>query len=216
MKLYHSLKPHPLVGAGRDVRMFLHEKGLRIAMVELDMMSGENRRREFLEKNPAGQLPALELDDGRVIAESIAICELLEDLHPATPLVGATPLQKAETRMWQRRVELGITENIYNGWRFAEGQAFWKTRGRVIPEAAAGLKATARDKLAWLDAQMEGKRFILGDRFTLVDIVLLVGLDFGDMVGQPLDSALSNLKRWRADVARRPSVAASLRGGEAQ
>jgi len=216
MQLYHSLKPHPLVGAGREVRMFLHEKGLRIPMVELDMMSGENRRREFLEKNPAGQLPALELDDGRVIAESIAICELLEDLHPDTPLIGATPLQKAETRMWQRRVELGITENIYNGWRFAEGQEFWKTRGRVVPEAASGLKATARDKLAWLDAQMQGKRFILGDRFTLVDIVLLVGLDFGDMVGQPLDGALSNLSRWRADVARRPSVAGSLRGDDAR
>ena len=210
MKLYHSLKPHPLVGAGREVRMFLLEKGLRVSMVELDMLSGENRRGEFLAKNPAGQLPALELDDGRVIAESVAICELLEDLHPQPALIGVTAAEKAETRMWLRRIELGITENIYNGWRFADGQEFWKTRGRVIPAAADGLKATARDKLAWLDGQMNGKRFILGERFTLVDIVLLVGLDFGTVVGQPLDPGLSNLAHWRARMAERSSVAASL------
>jgi glutathione S-transferase len=215
MKLYHSLKPHPLVGAGREVRMFLHEKRLRIALVELDMMRAENRRDEFLGKNPAGQLPALELDDGRVIAESVAICELLEDLHPQPALIGATATEKAETRMWQRRVELGITENIYNGWRFAEGREFWKTRGRVIPEAAEGLKATARDKLAWLDGLMDGKPFVLGERFTLVDIVLLVALDFADVVGQPLDPGLTNLIAWRTRVAGRDSAAASLRAGEA-
>lgn len=212
MKLYHALAPHPRVGAGREVRMFLREKGIAIPTVEVDMMGGENRQASFLEKNPGGQLPALELDDGRVIGESVAICELLEDGHPEPALVGRTPEERAETRMWLRRIEFGITENIVNGWRFAEGLEFWKTRGRVVPEAAAGLKAIARDRLTWLDRFMDGRRFIAGERFTLADIVLFIGLDFGEVVGQPLDTSLRNLVTWRARVEERPSAAASLRG----
>jgi glutathione S-transferase len=211
MKLYHSLKPHPLVGAGREVRIVLHEKGLRIPSVDLDMMSGENRRAAFMEKNPAGQLPALELDDGRVIAESVAICELLEDLHPAPALIGSTPAEKAETRMWQRRIELGITENIYNGWRFSDGQQFWRSRGRVIPEAAGGLRATARDKLVWLDGLLRDKPFIAGERYTLADVLLLVGLDFAAAVGQRPEEGLAHIARWRSRMAERASSEASLR-----
>lgn len=210
MKLYHSLRPHPRVGAGREVRMFLHDKRITIPAVDVDMMSRETRSDAFLAKNPAGQLPALELDDGRVIAESVAICELLEEWHPMPPLIGATPAERAETRMWQRRIEFGITENIANGWRYGEGLSFWQGRGRALPEASDGLKALAQDKLAWLDAQMAGKPFIVGDRFTLADILLFVGLDFGEVVGQPLDPALANLGAWRARVAARPSAEASL------
>ena len=212
MKLYHSLRPHPRVGAGREVRMFLHDKGITIPTVDVDMVSGETRSAAFVAKNPAGQLPALELDDGRVIAESVAICELLEEWHPDPPLIGATPEERAETRMWQRRIELGIAENIVNGWRFGEGQAFWQSRGRVVAEASDGLKAIARDKLAWLDGLMADKPFIAGERFTLVDILLFVALDFGEVVGQPLDPALVRLAAWRSRVASRPSAEASLRG----
>lgn len=212
MKLYHSLRPHPLVGAGREVRMFLHEKGIDVPKMDLDMLSAENRDASFLKKNPSGQLPALELDDGRVIAESVAICEFLEEHHPEPALIGRTPEERAETRMWQRRIEFGITENIVNGFRFAEGQSFWKTRGRVVPEAADGLKAIARDKLAWLDSLMTGKSFIVGERFTFADILLFVGLDFGEVVGQPLDPKLTRLAAWRSLVASRPSAAASLSG----
>jgi len=190
--------------------MFLHEKGMTVPMVDLDMMSAENRDERYLKKNPSGQLPALELDDGRVIAESVAICELLEEHAPTPALIGSTPDERAETRMWVRRIEFGITENIVNGWRFAEGQAFWSTRGRTIPEAADGLKALARDKLQWLDGLMDGRSFIVGDRYTLADIVLFVGLDFGEMVGQPLDPGLSRLTAWRAGVASRASTVASL------
>lgn len=212
MKLYHSLRPHPRVGAGREVRMFLHDKRLTIPAVDIDMMSRETRSDAFLVKNPAGQLPALELDDGRVIAESVAICELLEEWQPDPPLIGATPAERAETRMWQRRIEFGITEHIVNGWRYGEGLSFWQGRGRALPEAADGLKALARDKLAWLDAQMAEKPFIAGERFTLADILLFVGLDFGEVVGQPLDPGLGNLAAWRARVSARPSVEASLQG----
>jgi glutathione S-transferase len=212
MKLYHSLRPHPRVGAGREVRMFLHDKRISIPTVDLDMMSRETRSDGFLAKNPAGQLPALELDDGGVIAESVAICELVEEWHPDPPLIGATPEERAETRMWQRRIEFGITENIVNGWRYGEGLSFWQGRGRTLPEASDGLKALARDKLAWLDAQMAGRSFIVGERFTLADILLFVGLDFGEVVGQPLDPALKNLAAWRSRVAARASAEASLRG----
>jgi len=212
MKLYHSLRPHPRVGAGREVRMFLHDKRISIPTVDLDMMSRETRSDGFLAKNPAGQLPALELDDGGVIAESVAICELVEEWHPDPPLIGATPEERAETRMWQRRIEFGITENIVNGWRYREGLSFWQGRGRTLPEASDGLKALARDKLAWLDAQMAGRSFIVGERFTLADILLFVGLDFGEVVGQPLDPALKNLAAWRSRVAARASAEASLRG----
>ena len=210
MKLYHSLRPHPRVGAGREVRMFLHEKGIDVPKVDLDMVSAENRSASFLSKNPSGQLPALELDDGQVIGESVAICELLEERSPQPALIGSTPEERAETRMWLRRIEFGISENIVNGWRFAEGQAFWASRGRTVPEAADGLKAIARDKLAWLDAQMSGKRFIVGERFTLVDVVLFVALDFAEVVGQPLDPKLTNLATWQSRVGARPSAEASL------
>ena len=212
MQLYHSLRPHPRVGAGREVRMLLHEKGIDVPKVDVDMVSGENRDARFLHKNPGGQLPALELDDGRVIAESVAICELLEEHAPTPALIGSTPEERAETRMWLRRIEFGITENIVNGWRFAEGQAFWQTRGRTVPEAAEGLKALARDKLAWLDGLMERKTFIVGERFTLVDIVLFVGLDFAEVVGQPLEAKLARLRAWRSRVGSRPSAVASLSG----
>lgn len=210
MKLYHSLRPHPRVGAGREVRMFLSEKGIDVAKVDVDMVAGENRDASFLSKNPSGQLPALELDDGRVIAESVAICELFEERSPAPALIGSTPEERAETRMWLRRVEFGITENIVNGWRFAEGRAFWQTRGRTVPEAAEGLKAIARDKLAWLDGLIAGKAFIVGERFTLVDILLFVGLDFAEMVGQPLEAKRSTLAAWRSRVGSRASAVASL------
>ena len=212
MKLYHSLRPHPKIGAGREVRITLAEKGLAIETQDLDMMTRENRKPEYLAKNPTGQLPFLELDDGHVISESIAICELLEDLHPDPPIVGATPVEKAETRMWLRRIELGIAENIVNGFRFGEGRAFWEGRGRIVAEAADGLKALARDKLEWLDAELRARPFVAGTRFTLADVVLVTALDFGEMVGQPLDPALEAVAAWKRRVDDRPSVRATLEG----
>lgn len=210
MKLYHSMKPHPVVGAGREVRIVVHEKQLQVELIDLDMLKGENREPWFLQRNPAGQLPVLELDDGTTIAETGAILEFLEESYPDPPMIGETPAERAATRMWQRRIELGISENIANGWRFSEGQKFWKTRGRVIPEAGPGLKAIARDKLRWLDAQMDGRAFIVGARFTVADVGLLQSLDFGDFVGQPLPEDCPHLRAWRERLSARPSVAASL------
>jgi glutathione S-transferase len=205
MRIYNSFGPNP-----RALRMFLLEKGLDLPAVDVDLLGAENRRAPYTDKNPGGQVPALELDDGRVIGETVAIFEYLEDRHPHPPLVGTTPEEKAETRMWQRRIELGITEHLYNGFRFAEGLELFRPRMRVLPEAADGLKAIVRDKLAWLDGLLPGKPFIAGDRFTIADVILYVALDFGASVGQPLDPGLGNVTRWMARVAERPSAAGSL------
>ena len=203
MRLLTSIGPNP-----RTVRMFLLEKGLDLPLVEVDLMAAENRRPPYTEKNPAGQLPALELDDGRVLGETVVICEYLEELHPTPPLIGRTPEERAETRMWQRRVELGITEHLYNAFRYAEGIELFRPRMRVLPEAADGLKAVVGDKLRWLDGLLAGRQFLAGDRFTLADIVLFAALDFGRTVGQPFDEGLANVSAWFARVAARPSALA--------
>lgn len=205
MRLYDSLGPNP-----RAVRMFLCEKGLDLEKVPVDLLGMENRRGPYLEKNPGGQVPALELDGGRVLGETVAIMEYLEEKKPSPPLVGTTPEERAETRMWQRRIELNITEPLYNAFRYAEGVEMFRPRMRVLPEAADGLKAIVRDKLEWLDALMKGRTFIAGDRFTIADIVLYAALDFGSTVGQPLDPGLANLNAWMTRVAQRPSAEASL------
>jgi glutathione S-transferase len=205
MRFYDSFGPNP-----RAARMFLGEKGLTLPTVTVDLMGGENRGGAYVERNPGGQVPALELDDGRLLAETVAIFEYLEEKHPEPPLIGRTAEERAETRMWQRRVELRITEHLYNGFRFAEGIELFRSRMRVLPEAAAGLKATARDGLTWLDGLMHGKTFIAGDRLTVADIILFCALDFGGSVGQPLDSANAHLTAWFQRLAARPSAQASL------
>jgi glutathione S-transferase len=205
MKIYDSFGPNP-----RALRMFLHEKGLELPKADVDLLGAENRRPPYTDKNPGGQLPALELDDGRVLGETVAIFEYLDETQPGPSLVGGTPEERAETRQWQRRIELKITEHLYNGFRFAEGLALFEARMRVLPEAADGLKATARDNLAWLDGLLAGKPWIAGDRFTVADIILYCALDFGRGVNQAFDPGLKNVGAWFARVAARPSAKASL------
>jgi glutathione S-transferase len=189
--------------------MFLAEKGVELPMVQVDLMAGENRRSPYLEKNPAGQLPCLELDDGTFLSEILPLCEYIEEKHPTPPLVGRTPEERAITRMWARRIDLNIVEPLANGFRYAEGLMLFKDRIRTIPQAADDLKAIARDKLAWLDGLMKGNQFIAGQRFTLADIFLFAFLDFGRTVGQPIDTALGWLPGWFERVGSRPSAKAS-------
>jgi glutathione S-transferase len=205
MKVYDSFGPNP-----RALRMYLLEKGLDLPTIDVDLLGAENRRAPYTGKNPGGQVPALELDDGRVLGETVAIFEYLDEKHPNPPLVGRTPEERAETRQWQRRIELKITEHLYNGFRFAEGLAIFQPRMRVLPEAADGLKAIARDNLGWLDGLLAGKQFIVGDRFTIADVILYCALDFGRGVGQPFDPSLTNVAAWFGRVGARPSATASL------
>ena len=205
MKFYNSLGPNP-----RLVRIFMLEKGIEVPTEEIDIMGGENRRAPYTDRNPGGQMPALELDDGRVIAETVAICEYLEEISSNPPLLGSTPEDRAETRMWERRVELRITEPLANAFRYAEGLNMFKDRMHVIPHAADDLKTIAREGLAWLDALIAGRPYFAGDRFTVADIRLYAFLDFGAGVGQPLDRTLKNVSEWFDRVNGRPSAEASL------
>ena len=204
MKFYNSGGPNP-----RMVRMFMAEKGMDVPKVEVDLRGGENRKGPFLAVNPAGQCPALELDDGTVLAEITAICEYVDELKKDTPsLIGDTPEERALTRMWTRRIDLNIVEPAANGFRFSEGLKIFQDRIRCIPQAADDLKATARDKLAWLDGLMGGKTFIAGAKLTMADILLFAFVDFMGKVGQPLDPALKNVGAWYERMKARPSAAA--------
>lgn len=204
MKFYNSVGPNP-----RMVRMFMAEKGFEVPRVEVDLRGGENRREPYLKVNPAGQCPALELDDGSVLAEITAICEYVDEIKKDTPsLIGTTPEERARTRMWVRRIDLNIAEPAANGFRFAEGLKMFQSRIHCIPEAAAGLKETARRNLAWLDGQLGAKPFIAGDKLTMADILLFAMVDFMGNVGQPLDPANKNLTAWLGRMKARPSAAA--------
>ena len=203
MKLITSIGPNPHV-----VRMFMAEKGVELPTETIDLMGAENRREPFVSKNVAGQSPALELDDGSYLAEITAICEYLDEKFPQKTLIGSTPEQRAETRMWARRVDLNILEPMANGFRFAEGLPMFSSRMTVLPEAADGLKRLAREKLTWLDGLVGHKQFICGDRLTLADILLYCFLSFGKTVGQPLDPANKNLTQWYARMDARPSAKA--------
>ncbi len=203
MKLYTSVGPNPKV-----VRMFMAEKGIELPKVEVDIRGGENRREPYLSKNPSGQSPALELDNGTVLAEITAICEYLDELHPKNSLIGTTPEERAETRMWARRIDLGIMEPMANGFRYAEGLKMFQNRIHCIPQAANDLKQTAQEKLKWLDGLMGGKQFVCGNRLTLADILLFAFVDFFAGVGQPINPELKNIVAWHARMKARPSAAA--------
>lgn len=205
MKLLNSFGPNP-----RMVRMFLAEKGIELPMQDHDILAGENRQAAFTSKNPAGQVPALELDNGTVLGETVVICEYLDELNPGKSLVGNNAEEKAISRMWQRRVELNITEPMYNGFRFAEGLELFKNRVRCIPEAADGLKDTAQRNLKWLDNLIGGRDFVCGNQLRLADLILYCCLDFAAGVGQPLNPELKNINAWFKRMDARPSAKSSL------
>ena len=203
MKLYNSIGPNPHV-----VRMFIAELGLDIETIEMDLMAGENRQEEHLKRNPSGQSPTLELEDGSFLSEITAICEYLDEKQGNTDLMGKTPEERALTRMWTRRVDLQILEPLTTGFRYSEGLELFKTRMQTIPEAADGLKSIAQEKLAWLDAEMEGKDYICGDRFSLADVMLFCFITFGATVGQSVSEENTNLTSWYDRVKERSSTAA--------
>lgn len=204
MKFYNSIGPNP-----RVVKMFMAEKGIDIPRVEVDLMGGENRQGAHLARNPSGQTPTLELDDGSFLAEITAICEYLEEKHPSPPLIGATPEERAMTRMWTRRIDLQIVEPMLIGFRSAEGHELFKARVRLLPQAAADLKTLAQERITWLDGLMSGKTFVAGDRFTLADVLLYCTLDFGRTVGQPINRDNTNVAAWFDRVSARQSAEAS-------
>ena len=203
MKFYDSVGPNP-----RVVRMFMAEKGIDIPKETVNLMKGENREDAHLKRNPHGQMPCLELDNGAFLSEILPICEYLEDKNPKPALIGSNPEEKAEARMWTRRIDLNICEPMANGFRFSQGLPLFQSRIVTVPEAADGLKKIAQDRLKWLDGQLAGKEFVCGSRFSLADVLLFCFIDFGGQVGQPLNPEFKNLGAWFAKVAERPSTKA--------
>ena len=204
MLLYDSVGPNP-----RVVRMFAAERGIELQKTKVDLRGGENRQAPYMAKNPAGQLPCLELEDGTVLAEITAICEYLDEVAgKGTSLIGSNAKERAETRMWVRRIDLNILEPLAAGFRYAEGLKMFESRIRTIPHAADDLKKLAQEKLAWLDGLMAGKEFVCGSRLTLADVLLFVFLDFGKMVGQPINPELKNVNAHYERMKARPSAAA--------
>jgi glutathione S-transferase len=204
MLMYDSVGPNP-----RVVRIFAAERGVELNRTKVDLRGGENRQTAYMAKNPSGQLPALELDNGMILAEITAICEYLDEIGPkGKSLIGATPEERAETRMWVRRIDLNILEPLANGFRFAEGLKLFESRIRTIPHAAGDFKTLAQEKLTWLNGLMDGREFVCGNRLTLADILLYVFLEFGASVGQPINPANANLVRMVETMKARPSAAA--------
>ena len=204
MKLYNSMGPNPHM-----VRMYAAELGVDLALEDVDLMGGENRQAAFLAKNPSGQSPALELDDGTVLAEITAICEYLDDITDGKTLIGNPPEERANTHMWTRRVDLNICEPLGNGFRYAEGLQIFESRMITIPEAADGLKRIAQAKLTWLDEQMsDGREFVAGASLSMADILLYSMMVFFAGVGQPLNPENTNVQAWFDRMAARPSAQA--------
>jgi glutathione S-transferase len=203
MQFYNSVGPNP-----RMVRMFMAERGIDLPRVEVDLRGGENRREPYMAKNPSGQCPALELDDGTVLAEITAICEYLDEITPGASLIGGTPEERAETRMWTRRIDLNIIEPLANGFRFSEGLKLFQSRIHCIPAAADDLKQIAQERLSWLDGLMAGRQFVCGDRMTMADLLLFAFLDFAKDVKQPLNPENRNIMAWYERMKVRPSAAA--------
>jgi glutathione S-transferase len=204
MKLYTSVGPNP-----RVVNMFMIERGVEIDRVEIDIMAGENLNDEYKKLNPSAQSPCLILDNGMALAESTVICSYLDEISDGDSLIGTTPEERAETRMWSRRIDGKILEPLTLAFRSAEGLPMFESRCRVIPHAADDLKAIVQESWAWLDGLMGDKQYVCGERFTLADVQLYVFADFGNLIGQGIPVELANMQAWFARVGERPSAAAT-------
>jgi glutathione S-transferase len=204
MKFYDSIGPNP-----RMVRIAMAEQGVKIDTISIDIIKGENRQAAYTAMVPTGSTPALVLDDGTVISEITTIVEFLDELPEAKTIIGSTAVERAETRMWVRRIDHAIIEPMANGFRAVEGRPMFASRMTLMSlEAAAELKALAQEKLIWLDGQMQGRTWVCGDRYSMADAMLLAFVEFGASVGQPMPTNVTWLPEWHKRAAARPSAAA--------
>ena len=202
MKLYDSaMAPNP-----RRVRIFLAEKGIEVPTVQVDIGKAENRQPPYLEKNPLGGVPVLELDEGCHLAESVAICRYFEGTHPAPPLFGTDATDRAMVEMWNRRMELEVLAPIAQSFRNTHD--FFAGRIEQVPEYGEVCRRVATKRLEWLDGELADREFIAGDRFSIADITAMVGIDFGRVSGIGIGPDQKNLQRWHEAVSSRPSAKA--------
>ena len=197
----------------RRVRLFIAEKGIDIPVRQVDLRSGEHLQPEFREKNPDCTVPALELDDGSVIGESLAICAYLEEQFPEPPLMGTTPEERARVLMWNARIEqqglAAVAESFRNRSKGFVGRALTGPEGFDQIEALVSRgRRRAELFMEMLDEHLDGREFILGDTFTLPDITALVTVDMAAWIKLQVPESLGNLRRWHQAVGARPSAKA--------
>jgi glutathione S-transferase len=193
--------------------MFIAEKGLDIPRVSIDLSSKAQLSADYARINAMQQIPALELDDGTVITESVAICQYLEELYPQPNLLGTSPLERAQITMWERRMEhhgqMAVADAFRNSNPFFKGRAIsGPDNYEQIPQLAERGKARFLKFMERLDGYLADRQFVAGDRFTLADITGFVAVDFARVVKLRPPPELTNLGRWFEAVASRPSAKA--------
>jgi glutathione S-transferase len=203
MKLYDGGRaPNP-----RRVKIFLAEKGLTVPLEQVDLGKLAHKSPEYTAVNPLQRVPALELDDGTVLTESIAICRYFEALHPEPRLFGQGAKDEAMVEMWQRRIEFHLLVPISQVFRHAH-PAMKEMEVPQVPAWAESNKPRVAEFLDILDRELKERRFVAGDRYTVADITGLVCIDFMKPAKLAVPESLSNLKRWYAEVSARPSAKA--------
>jgi glutathione S-transferase len=203
MIFYNSPNPAP---NPRRVRIFAAEKGITLETREVSIPAREQKSPEFMALNPRGQTPALQLDDGTVIAESVAICRYLEGIQPEPPLFGRDAREQALIEMWSRRVEMILMPPVGAVWVHTHPFTA-RLPGRNL-EWGESNRPRILDAMRFFDASLDGREFLAADHYTMSDILLLTTLDFSSFIGMPVPDDLSHLHAWHARVSARPSAAA--------
>ncbi|WP_028101098.1 glutathione S-transferase family protein [Pseudoduganella violaceinigra] len=205
MKLYTAPRaPNP-----RRVAMFMAEKGIDMDLQLVDLGKGEHRSEAYLAVNPFGRLPALELDDGRILCETRAICTYLEGLHPGPNLMGEGYEERAFIEMADRRVELHLLAIAANSIRHSH-PGFAALENPQFQDFGASQAGKFRDNALWLDGVLAGQPYVAGGRFTIADITAFCGMEFarGLMKFRPAEHGMAHLQAWRDRIAARTSATA--------
>jgi glutathione S-transferase len=204
MKLFDCRRaPNP-----RRVRWFMAEKGIDgVEVVEVDIWKGEHRRPEYRDRAGLAHVPALELDDGTTITESVAICRYLEALHPEPNLFGRDPKETAVIEMWTRRCEFYLANPLMLTVRHSHPALAALEAGQV-PQVAEHNRAGAEKFMKGLDRRLAAHEFLAEDRFTIADIVGVVGMDFARLIKYRPPEELTHLARWLETCRARPAAKA--------
>lgn len=203
MKLFDGGKaPNP-----RRVRVFLAEKGIEVPLVPVDMTALGHREEEVTRRNPLQRLPVLELDDGTVLTESVAICRYFEELHPEPALFGRGALGRARVEMWQRRLEFELLLAVAQAFRHVH-PAMKEWEVPQVPAWGEANKPRVLAFLTFLERELAGRQFAAGDAFSIADITGMIAIDFMKPARIALPEDLVHVRRWHAELRARPSAEA--------
>jgi glutathione S-transferase len=203
MKLYDGGRaPNP-----RRVRVFLAEKGISVPLEPVDIMKREHQTASFTALNPMQRIPSLVLDDGTVVSESVAICRYFEAVQPEPPLFGRDAVEAALVEMWQRRMEFELLMSIASVFRHTH-PAMAELEVPQVADWGEANRGKVERFLVFLDGHLEGREFLLGDYFSVADITGMIAVDFMRLPKIAMPEGLSNVVRWHAALAARPSAAA--------